>query len=76
MAISKKQLPTNQPPKTSSPPSPNYFNDETEKSVIKYQDEQNIEKKNQIFSKEIRPSLAKLIENIIYVYKFHLLRRC
>lgn len=72
MATLKKSDQTS-PPKTVSP---NYFNDETEKSVIKYQDEQDVEKKNQIFSKEIRPALAKLIENIIYVYKFHLLRRC
>lgn len=74
MAISKKTDLNSSPPKVIS--SPNYFNDETEKSVIKYQDEQDIEKKNQVFSKEIRPALAKLIENIIYVYKFHLLRRC
>lgn len=52
----------------------NYFNDETEQSVIRYQDEQDPQKKQKIFSDEIRPSFAKLIENIIYVYKFHLLR--
>jgi hypothetical protein len=56
--------------------SPNYFSDETEKSVIRYQDEQDAEKKNAIFSQEIRPALLKLIENVIYVYKFHILRRC
>lgn len=52
----------------------NYFNDDTEQSVIKYQDEQDSRKKQTIFTEEIRPSFAKLIENIIYVYKFHLLR--
>lgn len=61
----QKQTPTS---------NPNYFNDDTEKSLIKYQDEQNPELKNKIFSSEIRPALAKLIENIIYVYKFHLIR--
>lgn len=75
MATSKKSTTQNNSLPISNL-NPNYFNDETEKSVIRYQDEQDIEKRNQIFTKEIKPALAKLIENIIYVYKFHLLRRC
>jgi hypothetical protein len=54
--------------------SANYFSDDTEKAVIKYQDEQDLEIKKKIFSQDIRPAFSKLIENIIYVYKFHLLR--
>lgn len=60
---------TQSPPKTSA----NYFDAETEASIVKFQTEPDIEKKKQIFVAEIQPAFAKLIENIIFVYKFHTL---
>ena len=38
---------------------------------MKFQKEPDIENKKKIFVEEIRHSFAKLIENIIFVYKFH-----
>lgn len=49
----------------------NYFNDDTEDSIIDFQKEINIEDKKRIFVDRIRPAFAKLVENIIFVYKFH-----
>lgn len=51
----------------------NYFDAETEASIVKFQKEENIENKKLIFVNEIQPSFHKLIENIIFVYKFHTL---
>jgi hypothetical protein len=48
-----------------------YFNMETEKAIIEFQEESDIEKRKQIFATRIQPSFSKLIENVIYVYKFH-----
>src|SRR3989344_1202031 len=49
----------------------NYFDHNTEASIVKFQKEPDIENKKKIFVEEIRYSFAKLIENIIFVYKFH-----
>jgi len=49
----------------------NYFDHNTEASIVKFQKEPDIENKKKIFVEEIRHSFAKLIENIIFVYKFH-----
>lgn len=49
----------------------NYFNLDTEKAIARYQKETNIETRKKIFVKEIRPAFLKLIENTIFVYKFH-----
>jgi len=38
---------------------------------VKFQKEPDIENKKRIFVEEIQHSFAKLIENIIFVYKFH-----
>ena len=50
-----------------------YFTEETENAIIRFQEEENEELKKQIFVKDIQPALNKLIENIIFVYKFHTL---
>ncbi|MBI2449265.1 hypothetical protein HYV49_03125 [Candidatus Pacearchaeota archaeon] len=50
--------------------SKNYFDLKTEKNIIKFQKEKKIEKRKIIFDNLIRPSFEKLIENIIFVYKF------
>lgn len=49
----------------------NYFGIETEIAIIEFQKEQSQEKKEAIFNNVIKPSFQKLIENIIFVYKFH-----
>jgi hypothetical protein len=49
----------------------NYFDENTEKAIIQFQDEPEIEKKQQVFVDEIQPAFSKLVENIIFVYKFH-----
>lgn len=51
----------------------NYFDDTTQASIVKFQQEPDIEIKKLIFVKEIQPAFLKLIENIIFVYKFHTL---
>jgi hypothetical protein len=51
----------------------NYFDKKTEDAIIRLQQELDLEKKKEIFVQEIKPSFSKLIENIIFVYKFHTL---
>jgi hypothetical protein len=51
----------------------NYFDHNTEDAIVRFQQEPDIEIKKKIFVEKIRPSFLKLIENIIYVYKFHTL---
>lgn len=55
------------------PTSNNYFDHRTEASIVKFQTEPDLEQKKRIFVEEIQPSFLKLIENIIFVYKFHTL---
>lgn len=50
--------------------SKNYFNAETEKGIIAFQQELDLRKRKEIFTVRVRPSFAKLIENIIFVYQF------
>lgn len=47
-----------------------YFDSETEKGIIEFQKEPDIQKRKEIFGSRIRPAFAKLIENIIFVYEF------
>jgi len=54
-------------------PKKKYFDQNTEDSIVKFQQEPDIEKKKIIFVKEIRYAFSKLIENVIYVYKFYTL---
>lgn len=58
---------------TVKPTNKNYFDHNTEASIVKFQSEPDHEKKKEIFVQEIQPSFLKLIENIIFVYKFHTL---
>lgn len=50
-----------------------YFTSDTELSILEFQNEPDIEKKKSIFLKDIQPAFSKLVENIIFVYKFHTL---
>ena len=51
----------------------NYFDKSAQDAILKFQHEPDLKKKKQIFVNEIQPAFSKLIENIIFVYKFHTL---
>lgn len=50
--------------------SKNYFNQNTEKGIISFQEESDPEKRKQIYNSQIRPAFEKLVENQIFVYEF------
>jgi len=52
----------------------NYFNQDTEDAIVEFQNAKgDLAEQEHIFVEKIRPSFLKLIENIIFVYKFHTL---
>jgi len=51
----------------------NYFTQETESAILRFQVEPDVVKQKEIFVQDIRPAFDKLIENIIFVYQFHTL---
>lgn len=69
--ILSQDMSTSEKPKSKDP---NYFNQGTEDAITKFQQASSIPEKQQIFVENIRPAFLKLIENIIFVYKFHTLR--
>jgi hypothetical protein len=50
-----------------------YFTVDTDASIEAFQDAETDPEKHRIFDKEIRPALEKLIENLIFVYRFYTL---
>jgi hypothetical protein len=48
-----------------------YFTKDTERSIVKFQNYKRIEKKKEIFVKKIKPALDRLVDSIIYTYKFN-----
>ena len=50
-----------------------YFTKDTDASIERFNTAESDEEKHVIFDKEIRPAFEKLIENLIYVYKFYTL---
>lgn len=52
----------------------NYFDENTEKAIVKFQKYKSIKKKKKIFVEKVKPAFDKLIENIIFTYKFHTMR--
>ena len=48
----------------------NYFTVETDESIEAFQAAESDNEKHRIFNEEIRPAFEKLIENLIFVYKF------
>jgi len=52
-----------------------YFDKKTERDIVKFQNYKRINKKKEIFTDKIEPVLSKLIQNVIYTYKFNQLRR-
>lgn len=53
------------------PKDKNYFNKDTEDSIVKFQAEPDANTRKTIFVIEIKPAFDKLIENIVNVYRFH-----
>jgi len=51
-----------------------YFDNNTQKAIVKFQKYKQTKRKKEIFVKEIKPAFEKLIENIIFTYKFHTIR--
>jgi len=49
---------------------PQYFTAETDKYIKKFLETDDTSKKHDLFNEGIRPAFEKLIENLIYVYKF------
>ena len=49
----------------------NYFDQDTEDSIVCFQREPDLEKRKEIFVEGIQPAFKKLIENLINVYGFH-----
>ncbi len=50
-----------------------YFTKDTDRSIEAFQVAATDEEKHRIFNDEIRPAFEKLIENILYVYRFYTL---
>ena len=48
-----------------------YFTNETQESIIKYQNSDDIKEKQTIYQKEIKDAFEKLVENLIHVYNFN-----
>lgn len=51
----------------------NYFTEHTQEAIVEFQQEPDMDKKKEIFVSRIQPAFAKLVENLIFVYKFHTL---
>lgn len=51
----------------------NYFNQDTENAIVAFQEAETIKERQEIFVASIQPAFVKLVENIIFVYKFHTL---
>lgn len=47
-----------------------YFTQETQDNIVAFQDEEDTEVALEIYRKNIQPSFEKLVENLIFVYKF------
>ena len=47
-----------------------YFTSDTEKSIIRYNNEKDIEIRNEIYVEEIKPCFDKLVENVFNTFKF------
>lgn len=49
----------------------NYFNEDTQNAIIKFNSLEDIDEKNKIYNKEIHPAFKKLAENLIHSFKFY-----
>lgn len=48
-----------------------YFTADTDRAIASFKNTDNVLEKNKIFDAEIRPAFEKLIENLIYVYRYY-----
>lgn len=48
-----------------------YFTSDTDRSIVSFIQESDPSIKSKIFTDEIRPAFTKLIENVMFVYRFH-----
>tara|TARA_R110000803_G_scaffold83927_1_gene150033 strand:+ start:2489 stop:3208 length:720 start_codon:yes stop_codon:yes gene_type:complete len=53
------------------PKSKNYFTQETEDAIVRYNNEEDFEVRSKIYEKEIHYPFFKLTENIIHTFKFY-----
>jgi len=47
-----------------------YFNEDTQAAILLYQQEQNYDIKNKVYTDSIAPAFKQLVENLINVYKY------
>ena len=47
-----------------------YFTSDTEKAIIRYNNEKDIEIRNEIYDEQIKPCFDKLVENVFNTFKF------
>lgn len=47
-----------------------YFNEDTQAAILAYQQEQNFDIKNKVYTDSIAPAFKQLVENLINVYKY------
>jgi len=50
-----------------------YFTVDTEQAIVDFQNAETLPEKDVVYMARIRPAFDKLVENIIFVYKFHTL---
>jgi len=48
----------------------NYFDDRTEQYIVRFQKEPDIQRQKDLYLEGIQPAFAKLVENVINVYRF------
>jgi len=53
--------------------SDNYFNDKTQEAIVLFKRAEDVEERKEIFVEKIQPAFSKLVENVMFVYKFHTL---
>ena len=68
MSTGKKKI-VRRPKGTSSKTGP-YFNDQTQLSIVEFQDANSIEEKHKIYVEGIKPAFDKLVENLIFIHGF------
>ena len=47
-----------------------YFNADTHAAIVKYQGEESLDKKSEIYIADILPAFNKLVENLIFIHGF------
>lgn len=66
-------MPNKEQPRPKKKKGNNYFDEKTQEAIVDFQNEPDIEERKRIFVARIQPAFSKLVENVIFVYKFHML---